>query len=222
MTEPYERQPKEGDKAWLWFRIYRDLLHNRSQQEVIDYTQDYNKRLQQYLEQQKMGQSRDVFGTFPYGLKKLPEPTPKNLRNLSSIHHWKKRAHAYDKYLDQQQREAREQEFIEEEKKYLQLMGDTLSATQQYITVLNEDVDPRIRTTSKLHAIRSASQSIDTLYKDLRLAYGKSTENKDTNINADVSQEVSVPGGVDINHQLTSKEFHKDELDYLRQLMKKE
>lgn len=219
MTKTYEKQTNESPKSWLWFRIYRDLLHQRTFKNVIKYIQQYNQDLQTH-KQKKTKQDKNY--QFIYGYEELPIPTISNLQNLSKIHKWKKRVTDYDNHLDQVQREQREQQYIEEEKKYLQLMQDSRKATQQYINALNEDVNPRIRTTSKLHALKSASQTVDTLYKDLRLAHGKSTENNSTNINADITGEVKQETRIDFNDQLTNKEFHKNELNFLKQLIQKE
>lgn len=221
MTQPYERQPKESNTSWLWFRIYRDLLHNRTHKKVIQYIQDYNNKLEEY---QKTPQNKehdtDTTRTFKYGFEKLPTPTHQNLRNLSSIHKWTKRVQAYDNHLDQQEREAREQAYIDEEREYLKLMHDTREALQQNIQQIQQD--NKSRATSKSHALKSASKSLDTLYKDLRLAHGKSTENKDTNINADLNQDVRLDADVDFKHQLIDKEFHEQELNYLKQLINKD
>lgn len=222
MTKTYQKQPNESPKSWLWFRIYRDLLHERTFKNTIKYIQQYNQDLQTYQKQNKTGTKQEVTRNFPYGYEKLPEPGIKNLQNLSSIHKWRKRVTDYDNHLDQVQREQREQQYIEEEKKYLQLMQDSRKATQQYIDALNEDVAPRIKTTSKLHALKSASQTVDTLYKDLRLAHGKSTENNSTNINADITGELKQDTRISFNEQLTDKDFHKKELDFLKQLIQKE
>lgn len=217
MTQPWERQPKESNKSWLWFRIYRDLLHNRTHQQVIDYIQQYNTNIEKH---QQNGSEQEVTRNFQYGFEKLPEPSIKNLQNLSSIHKWRKRTDAYDNYIDQQEIKAREQAYIDEEKEYLKLMHDTREALQQNIQQITKD--NQSRATSKSHALKSASQSLDTLYKDLRLAHGKSTENKDTNINADLNQEVRLDADVDFKHQLIDKKFHEQELDYLKQLINKD
>ena len=216
MTKPYERQPRESDTSWLWFRIYRDLLHERSPKKVVQYIQQYNKDLTTLKNnKEKKGKTR----SFPYGMKELPQPELKNIQNLSSIHKWKQRVREYDNHLDQQQREQREQEFLEEELEYLRAMKQIRQATFKHVDILNNKDDPTVRTTSKLHALKSAGQTIDTTYKDLRLAHGRSTENRSTDLNAEVTQEVTEQVNVDFKVQLTDKKFHESEREYLRELL---
>ena len=216
MTKPWERQPRESDTSWLWFRIYRDLLHERSPRKVIEYIQNYNKDLKHHKNKKEKKGNK---GKFRYGMKELPQPELKNIQNLSSIHNWRKRVTAYDNYLDEKQREQREQEFLEEELEYLRAMKEIRQATFTHVEALNNNDDPNIRTTSKLHALKSASQSIDTTYKDLRLAHGRSTENRSTDLNAEVTQEVTEQVNVDFNAQLTDKKFHDVERKYLEDLL---
>ena len=130
MTKPYERQARESDTSWLWFRIYRDLLHERTFKKVIEYIETYNKDLQQL---QPNSTPTDLNRTFPYGKKKLPVPKNQNLRNLSSIHKWRKRVNAYDNHLDEKQREQREQEYLKEEQEYLQAMKEIRKATFTHV-----------------------------------------------------------------------------------------
>ena len=221
MTKPYERQPRESDKSWLWFRIYRDLLHERTYKKVIQYIETYNQNIEQL---QKNMTSTDLNRPFPYGKKKLPVPSISNLKNLSSIHKWRKRVNAYDNHLDEKQREQREQEFLQEEQEYLQAMKEIRQATFTHVEALQNNDDPNIKTTSKLHALKSASQSIDTTYKDLRLAHGRSTENRSTDLNADVNADVNAEVNqevkIDFNLQLTDKKFHENERKYLEELLK--
>ena len=152
-------------------------------------------------------------------MKELPQPELKNIQNLSSIHKWKQRVREYDNHLDQQQREQREQEFLEEELEYLRAMKEIRQATLKHVDILNNKDDPTVRTTSKLHALKSAGQTIDTTYKDLRLAHGRSTENRSTDLNAEVTQEVTEQVNVDFKVQLTDKKFHESEREYLRELL---
>ena len=221
MTKPYERQPNESDTSWLWFRIYRDLLHERSPKKVIEYIETYNKDIEQLQEKRA---EQGINRTFPYGRKKLRVPKVKNLRNLAGIHNWKQRVTAYDNHLDEKQREQREQEFLQEEQEYLKAMKEIRQATFTHVEALHNNDDPNLRTTSKLHALKSAGQAIDTTYKDLRLAHGRSTENRSTDlnadVNADVNAEVTSNVQVDFNLQLTDKKFHEQERKYLEELLK--
>jgi hypothetical protein len=213
MTKPWEKQENEYPKSWLWFKIYRDLLHERTFKKVIQYIEEYNQNLK------NMKPSKETM-KFPYGFNQLPKPELGNLYNLSSIHNWKQRVHAYDNYLDQQQRQHREQEFIEEENEYLQTIQSVRNEIKNQVIQINNN--EKITPTSKLHALKSASQALDTSYKDLRLAHGRSTENRSTDLNAEVQQDIKQEQkiNIDIEATLQDKKFHKDELKYLEELTK--
>jgi hypothetical protein len=209
MTQPWERQPNEYHKSWLWFKIYRDLLHERSFRKVIQYIEEYNKNIT------KTHPNPTNINEKPY-----PQPNIDNLKNLSRIHKWRDRVTAYDNYLDQQQRQHREQEFIDEENEYLKAIQAVRNEIQNQVMQINNN--EKITPTSKLHALKSASQALDTNYKDLRLAHGRSTENRSTDLNAEVQQDIKQEQkiNIDIEATLQDKKFHKDELKYLEELTK--
>jgi hypothetical protein len=122
--------------------------------------------------------------------------------------------------LDQQQRQHREQEFIDEENEYLKAIQAVRNEIQNQVMQINNN--EKITPTSKLHALKSASQALDTNYKDLRLAHGRSTENRSTDLNAEVQQDIKQEQkiNIDIEATLQDKNFHKDELKYLKELTK--
>lgn len=92
MGEPWDRLDTESDKAWLGFRLYRDLGPGRSIEGV-----------------------RKQFG------ETTGKPAPKtgrHLENWSSKHRWVDRAAAYDAHLDGIAQAARKQQVSDRARKW--------------------------------------------------------------------------------------------------------
>ena len=91
MGEIWERQEKEGIRAYEAFCYYRDLGTGRS----------LDKAYQRYLEIKKG--SKDVQG----------KRAPAKWREWSVKHHWVERVKAYDEYLERERRRINEEEIFE-------------------------------------------------------------------------------------------------------------
>jgi hypothetical protein len=207
-TKPWLRQPKETGRAYKWYTYYRDMGPERTLQKTLHaILNDINKK-----------QNTDTTPTE----KRRILPNMSNLKNLSSIHKWVKRSIAYDNWCDEQRLLAKEAMYIEEEQKYIETMQDLREGISELILELQND--EKSRETSKAHAYKSVSQAMDTTLKDLRLITGKSTENSATNVTAEVDQTNTIDGKIDVDvHQtLTDNKFHDTELEFMKELIKKE
>lgn len=200
MTEKtWLRHEGESGKAYLWFTIYRDMGYNRTLQNVVNKCKELHKHD-----------------------KSIPTPTLDNVKNLSSIHDWVKRSIAFDNYTDEQARLHKEQHYKLEEQLYLDTM--TKLRISLHSTIEELKLDEKARPTSKAHALKSISQALDTTFKDLRLASGKSTENTSNNVTAELEANTTNELTADINiHKiLTDDTFLKQELEFMNKLIQED
>lgn len=213
MTEQekiWQRRKGESSKAYKWFTIYRDMGYNRSIPKVITKCEQINKKTRRKWEESR--------GEKGLSEKLIPLPTCKNLYHLSSIHGWVKRCIAFDNYMDERLRLQKEQHYYREEQLYLDVMQRIRERIGQILYDL--EFDEKAHATSKAHAMKSLSQSLDTTFKDLRLASGKSTENNSSNVTAEVEASADVRADVNVKETLTDKTFMKKELEFMKELTK--
>lgn len=213
-TQPWLRQPRETAKTYTWFTYYRDQGPERTHKKTIQAIKKHNEKVKQ--QELKENNSEEI--------KKIPVPALRNLQNLASIHKWTRRAIAYDNWREEQRALAKEAMYLEEEQKYVETMKNLRDSIAN--TIYELELDERAKSTSKAHALKSISQAMDTTLKDLRLITGKSTENSATNVTAEVDQThtVDVDGKVkvDVHQTLTDSNFHSKELEFMKELIKKD
>lgn len=212
-TQPWLRQPNETSRSYNWFTYYRNLGPERTLKKALKaILEDTNTPTNK--EQTRNNQRKNK--------KNRTTPNIHNLQNLSSIHSWVKRSLAYDNWRDEQRLLAKEEMYIQEEQKYIETMKDLREGISELIRELQ--LDEKAKETSKAHAYKSVSQAMDTTLKDLRLITGKSTENSATNVTAEVDQTNTIEGKVevDVHQTLTDTNFHSKELEFMKELIKKD
>lgn len=198
MNKAWERMKGESGKSFKWFTIYRDLGAKRSLKKVITEIEKLNKS--------KPIQSEDSF--FP-----IPVPTHAQLKNQSRTWDWVERAGAYDNHMDELARKQKEEDYLAIESRLVGIGETILDNLERNLNDLKVDVDSK--TTSISHALKSAADAYDKSVKDIRLLYGKSTEN--TNSKEEVSTELTA--SVDTVVDITSDDFMNNELKFMKELL---
>lgn len=199
MAEAWERQKGESSKYFAWFKIYRDIYGERSYQAVID---EIEENTEKYTD--------------------VPLPKLDQLKKAGSKWKWADRSRKYDNYLDAQQRELREKEYLQVEDRLLEVGNRLVDSIDKNIDDLEYNIDDS-KSTSVSHAISSVAKAYDSTVKNLRLLYGRSTEIKDETtegkmvLDADVVANASVKSMQHI--ELLSDDFLKSELDAMRTLI---
>lgn len=197
MTEPWERQKGESSKTFAWFKIYRDLQGARTLPKVIN-----------TIEQLIAKDSSKA--------KEITLPSLTQLQNQSSRWNWKERCRNYDNYLDKLDREQKEDDYRELEARLINAGEEIVEAITRNIKDLKYDVDAK--PTSKSHALASVGKAFDNTVKNVRLLYGRSTENREEKVDADINATANVHGVKEIK-ELRSDSFMEDELEFMRKLM---
>lgn len=194
MTEAWERQKGESSKSFAWFKVYRDLKGARTFLKVIE-------EIQKKIEN----------GSFEEDIIELP--TIVKLQNQSSRWHWKERCRRYDNYLDGLNRKQKEEA-------YLQLEEKMINTSEMLVDVVSDNLSElkysNSNDTSIAHAIASAGKALDSAVKNIRLLYGRSTENREEKVEANVDSEVRNNSEIKL---LSEDSFMKQELEFMKGLV---
>ena len=192
----WERMKGESSKSFKWFTIYRDLGTKRSLNQVIEESKKLNAT--------KCNHSENIF---------FPIPTIAQLKSQSSRWDWFERAGAYDNHMDELARKRKEEDYLEVESRLLGIGETILDNLERNLNDLKVDVDSK--TTSISHALKSAADAYDKSVKDIRLLYGKSTENTNNKEEVVADVNASIEKVVDV----TSDEFMTKELEFMKELI---
>lgn len=204
MTKPWERQKGESSKSFAWFEVYLDLGANRKLPKVIEKIESMTK---------KDRESNDSAENI------IPIPTYDQLQNQSKRWHWTKRTRAYDNYLSNLRRQQKEEAYLQSEDRLIKIGEDLATAVEEVVEDLRYTSADESKATSVAHAVSSASKAYDNAVKNIRLLYGRSTENKETNAEVNLGAEVDTNQRVEVD--LTSDSFMENELEYMKKLMDK-
>lgn len=204
MTKPWERQKGESSKSFAWFEVYLDLGPNRKLKNVIEKIESMSNN-----EGKKMDSDENF----------IPIPTYKQVENQSYRWHWSKRARAYDNYLSNLRRQQKEEAYLQSEDRLIKIGEDLATAVEEVVEDLRYTSADESKATSVAHAVSSASKAYDNAVKNIRLLYGRSTENKETNAEVNLGAEVDTNQRVEVD--LTSDSFMENELEYMKKLMDK-
>ena len=194
MTEAWERQKGESSKSFAWFKVYRDLQGARTFEKVIE---EINKMIQN--------------DSFEEEIIELPDIG--KLKNQSRRWHWKERCRKYDNYLDGLNRKQKEEA-------YLQLEEKMINTSEMLVDVVSDNLSElkysNSNDTSIAHAIASAGKALDSAVKNIRLLYGRSTENREEKVEANVDSEVRNNSEIKL---LSEDSFMKQELEFMKELV---
>lgn len=199
MTEAWERQKNESSKSYAWFQVYRDLGPNRTFEKTIE-------KIKFEHSETKRNKIENI----------IPIPTLSALKNQSTRWQWRNRTRKWDNYQDKKLQLAYDEAYNQERDSLINIGSRLEKVILQNLLELESDKD--CKPTSKSHAIQSASNAFDKVTKNVRLLYGKSTEIKDSNIEADVGAEVDANVN-NVNVDLTSDEFFEREINYMKELI---
>ncbi|WP_413824157.1 hypothetical protein [Methanobrevibacter sp. UBA337] len=176
----WERQKGESSKSYAWFKEYRNLGAKRTFEKTI-------KKIQNDI---NCNDSENI----------IPTPTLGNLTNQSSRWHWKKRCRAWDNYQDQLESQANDEAYNETKEKLIGIGNKIMRATENSLEDLSYDDESR--PTSKAHAVKSIADSFEKTTKTIRLLYGKSTEIKDSKVEADIGAEVDTKSHSEVSQEI--------------------
>lgn len=208
MVELWERQKGESSKTFAWFKVYRDLQGARTLKKALNrikqLSEKNNKSSQNFSNDKKIKFDGE-----------MPVPNMNQLKKQSTNWNWKERCRAYDNYLDRLDREQKEED-------YKQLEASMISAGEELVKTIAKNIKDLkyddAKTTTISHALASAGKAFDSSVKNLRLLYGRSTENREEKVDADVNATANVHGVKEIK-ELRSDSFMEDELEFMRKLM---
>lgn len=209
MTKPWERQKNESSKSFAWFEIYLHLGANRKLKKIIEKVESINKKALQGNDRKSNDSDENI----------IPTPTLSQLETQSFRWHWSKRARAYDNYLSNLRRQRKEEAYLQSEDRLIKIGEDLATAVEEVVEDLRYTSADESKATSVAHALSSASKAYDNAVKNIRLLYGRSTENKETNAEVNLGAEVDTNQRVEVD--FTSDSFMENELEYMRKLMDK-
>lgn len=195
MTEAWERQKGESSKSFAWFKVYRDLQGARTFTKLIE-----------KIKEMSLNDSSEV--------EVIPIPSHSQVAQQSSRWHWKERCRKYDNYLDSLDRKRKEEDYKGLEKKMIEVGEELIDAVSMNVKQLK--YDPGNTPTSVAHAIASAGKAFDNSVKNLRLLYGRSTENREEKVEATVDSEVKNNSEIKL---LSEDSFMKQELEFMKELV---
>lgn len=194
MTEAWERQKGESSKSFAWFKVYRDLKGARTFPKVIE-------------------EIKEMIANESFEGDVIELPTLSKLHIQSSRWHWKERCRKYDNYLDGLNRKQKEEA-------YLQLEEKMINTSEMLVDVVSDNLSElkysNSNDTSIAHAIASAGKALDSAVKNIRLLYGRSTENREEKVEANVDSEVRNNSEIKL---LSDDSFMKQELEFMKGLV---
>lgn len=204
MTEPWERQKGESSKSFAWFEVYLNLGASRKLPKVIEKIESLTGD-----DRENTDSDENI----------IPLPTYDQLQNQSKRWHWTKRARRYDNYLSGLRRQQKEEAYLQSEDRLIKIGEDLATAVEEVVEDLRHASTDESKATSVAHAVSSASKAYDNAVKNIRLLYGRSTENKETNAEVNLGAEVDTNQRVEVD--LTSDSFMENELEYMKKLVDK-
>ena len=186
--QSWERQKGESAKAYYRFKIFLELPPDKRTLENA--LQEINKN------QQNTGNNKEV--------------SLSSIKTMSTKWAWMERAALYDSNLILKEMEENDNEFRKTNKDFKNVFKETLGLADDLLQQLVNNVNDNALST-RINMLNTLMNVLDSLYKNYRLAHGRSTRISETTVDADVNAnvEASLIGEENIH------ELSEDDLDLI-------
>jgi len=198
MTKKWERQKGESSKSYSYFTIYRDLGPTRTIPKIL-------QQIEKVQESQEKSQDDEII---------IPIPTLVALQKASSRWHWTKRCTSYDYFNEELDRKSKEDAYNQKEERLISLGEDLLEALETNIKNLNWSGHAP---TTVGNTLKNVAMGYDYTVKNIRLLYGRSTENKESKVEGNLG--IENDSNIRFETNLLDKEFMESELDFMKELI---
>lgn len=181
----WERQKGESSKAYYRFKVFLELPpEQRSLDKALE---KINHKNSQNNENNKQISSASI-------------------RQMSSKWAWFERAALYDNNLILKEMEDDDKEFRETNKEFKNIFKETLNFANDLLKQLMQNVNDNALST-RISMLNTLMNVLDSLYKNYRLASGRSTSISESSVDANVDATVESIGEENI-HELTEDDLN--------------
>ena len=181
--QSWERQKGESAKAYYRFKVFLELPPEQRSLE---------KALKQ-INQNQLAENRGK------------EISLSSIKTMSTKWAWFERASLYDSNLILKEMEENNKEFNKTNKEFKKVFTETLSFANDLLKQLMENVNDNALST-RITMLNTLMNVLDALYRNYRLACGRSTRITESTVDANVDANVEVIGEENI-HDLSEEDL---------------
>jgi len=181
--QSWERQKGESAKAYYRFKVFLELPPDKRTLENA--LAEINKN------QQESGSTKEV--------------SLSSIKTMSTKWSWMERAALYDSSQILKEMEENDKEFKKTNKDFIKVFKESLSFADDLLQQLIDNVNDNALST-RINMFNTLMNVLDTLYRNYRLACGRSTQIRETTVDASVEADVEVVGESNI-HELTEDDL---------------
>lgn len=182
--QSWERQKGESAKAYYRFKVFLELPPEK-------------RTLEKTLEQLNKTEQNSSDN------KKI---TLSSLKHMSTKWAWMERASLYDSNLILKEMEENNKEFNKTNKEFKKVFTETLSFANDLLKQLMENVSDNALST-RINMLNTLMNVLDALYRNYRLACGRSTRITESTVDANVDANVEAIIGEENIHELTEDDL---------------
>jgi hypothetical protein len=184
--QSWERQKGESAKAYYRFKVFLELP---PEQRSIEAT------LEKINSQDNSANGEKT------------KPISKNsLEQMSSKWAWFERAALYDSNQVLKEMEENDKEFKKTNKDFIKVFKESLKFADELLQQLIANVNDNALST-RINMFNNLMNVLDTLYRNYRLACGRSTQIRETSVDANVDANVETLIGEENIHELTEEDL---------------
>ena len=183
--QSWERQKGESAKAYYRFKVFLELPPEQRSLE---------RALEKINSQDKSGNE-----------EKTKKVSKASLEQMSSKWAWFERASLYDSNLILKEMEENNKEFDKTNKEFKKVFTETLKFADNLLQQLMKNVNDNALST-RINMLNTLMNVLDALYRNYRLACGRSTRITESTVDANVDANVEVIGEENI-HDLSEEDL---------------
>lgn len=183
--QSWERQKGESAKAYYRFKVFLELPPDKRTLENA--LADINKN------QLESGSTKEV--------------SLSSIKTMSTKWSWMERAALYDSSLILKEMEENDKEFKETNKEFKNVFKETLGFADDLLQQLIDNVNDNALST-RINMLNTLMNVLDALYRNYRLACGRSTRITESTVDANVDANVEMVGEENI-HELTQEDLEE-------------
>ena len=182
--QSWERQKGESAKAYYRFKVFLELPpEKRTLENALTEINNQNSP------------NEDNF-----------KPVSRDsLKQMSTKWAWFERASLYDNNLILKEMEENDKEFKRTNKDFIKVFKESLHFADDLLQQLIDNVNGNALST-RINMFNTLMNVLDTLYRNYRLACGRSTQIRETTVDASVEADVDIVGEDNI-HNLTEEDL---------------
>jgi len=184
--QSWERQKGESAKAYYRFKVFLELPPEQRSIEAV--LTEINS------------QDNSANG------EKTKKVSKNSLEQMSSKWAWFERAALYDSNQVLKEMEENDKEFKKTNKDFIKVFKESLSFADDLLQQLIANVNDNALST-RINMFNNLMNVLDTLYRNYRLACGRSTQIRETSVDANVDANVETLIGEENIHELTEDDL---------------